>query len=117
VARQTRRNTQAVLGDAWQVANERPLPTEPAGYRAEIARRMFDYVDGRAKALAERERVRAEQSRSKLLGLDRFAGPGRSLDALLEPVRQEIRQVGGLTAEHLRSIGRHPEQAKTQERS
>jgi hypothetical protein len=114
VARQTKRTADAVLRDAYSVAMDAgELPKEAVAYRAELASRMYEYLDGRSKRISERERVRAEQNRSKLLGLDRFAGPGRSLDELLEPVREEIRQVGGLTAEHLLSIGRHPEQLKT----
>jgi hypothetical protein len=55
-------------------------------------------------------RVHAEQAGARILDLDRFVGGERSLDELLEPTREEIRAVGGLTAEHLRSIGRRPDQ-------
>jgi hypothetical protein len=117
VGRQTSRTAEAVLRDAYAVAlDSGPLPKQDAAWRFELSERMHGYVDARAQALGERERVPAEQTRAHALGLSRFAGPGRSLDELLEPTRKQIRQAGGLTAEHLRSIGRHSDQQQEENR-
>lgn len=94
-----RRSVEVVAGQDF------PNVPDRHQWAAEYTRRRANYLEARLQRLRETAAWRAGLAEAGRQGLERFA-PG--LDAALEPTRQMIEQVGGLTAEHERELGRPP---------